>query len=144
MAIITITDIYTRLYAEIVNEITREETTLVDTAIAAAEAEAKMFLSRYDLLQLFGNDTTEPTITDTWLKSVVVEIACWQLVKLGHPSIDYKTTRDTYDAAIASLKNIQSGKAQPEGWPLRDTTGSTTPTGSYVAASYQQKRKNNW
>lgn len=144
MAIITTEDIYSRIYEEIVTEITRDTETLVTRAINAAISEVKMYLSRYDLTALFGTTEDEPTVEDIFLKSLCVDVAVWQLVKLGHPSIDYEHTKSCYEMAIAALKNIQAGKAMPDGWPYKETSGQTSPNGNAVHGSYQSKRTNNF
>lgn len=146
--LLTITDIYSRIYKEIVDEITRAEedaveNDLVTRAITAAEQEARMYLSRYNLTLLFGTAEEAPDVADIFLKSLCTDIACWQLVKLGHPSLQYDHAKTCYDDAIATLKNIQKGNASPE-WTYRDTTGQTAPQGNSVAASYNPKRRNSF
>lgn len=146
--LLQIADIYSRIYKEIVDEITRaeadaEENELITRAITAAEQEARMYLSRYDLVKLFGTADDAPEVIDTFLKNMCVDIACWQLVKLGHPSLSYDHSKTCYDDAIATLKAIQKGNASPE-WPYRDTTGQTAPQGSAVAASYEPRRRSSF
>src|ERR1051326_2604394 len=116
MPIITQADLATNIYAEIITEITRSDGTIADRAITAAVQEAKMYLGRYDLLQLFGTDTTDPTVSDEYLKSLVKDLACWHLLRLSNTGVDYTAFRTAYTDAVTSLKNIQSGQAAPEGW----------------------------
>lgn len=146
--IISIEDLYSRIYEEDIEEITRttsdEENALVTTAIATAIGEVKMYLSRYDRLQLFGSNDVEPTVNDPLLKSMCVDVAAFHLVLLGNKNIDFKKTKEQYEATVEILKNIQKGNAQPEGWPYKDTSGQTAPQGSAIAASYNKKRKNNF
>jgi len=135
-------DLNTAIYQDVLDEITRADATLITRAIVAAIQEAKMYLSRYDLLQLFGTDTTDPTVIDGYLKYLVVDLAAWQIIKLASPNIDYNHLRVCYEDAVASLKMIQSGKANPEDWPYADTTGETAPQGDSVAYSSNPKRCN--
>lgn len=142
MPIITQADLATNIYAEIITEITRADTTIADRAIAAAVQEAKMYLSRYDLVQLFGTDSSAPAITDEYLKSLVKDLTCWHLLRLSNTGADYTAFRTAYTDAIASLKNIQSGQAAPEGWPYADTSTDITPPGDSVSWASNPKRNN--
>ena len=142
--LLTTADIYSRIYEEIVNEITRDEDDLVTRALTAAEQEAKMYLSRYDLTALFGTTDDAPATRDIYLVNICTDIACWNLVKLGHPSVKYDHSENCYKMAIDALKNIMKGMAQPDGWQYRETTGQTAPNGSSVSASYNAKRGNNY
>ena len=142
MPIITSTDLATNIYAEIITEITRTDTTITDRAVNAAILEAKMYLSRFDLLQLFGTDTASPPVQDEYLKTLVKDLACWHLIRLSNTNIDYATYRTAYQDAIAALKNIQSGQAQPQGWPYLDTHAETAPPGDSINWHSNPKRQN--
>ena len=142
MPIITSADLATNIYAEIITEITRTDTTITDRAVNAAILEAKMYLGRFDLLQLFGTDTTAPSVTDEYLKTLVKDLACWHLIRLSNTGVDYTTYRTAYQDAIAALKNIQSGQAQPQGWPYLDTTSETAPSGNAISYNSNPKRNN--
>lgn len=142
MPLITSIDLGTNIYPEIVTEITRTDTTITDRAISAAILEAKMYLDRYDLLQLFGNDTTPPTVADEYLKTLVKDLACWHLIRLSNTGVDYTTYRTAYLDAIAALKGIQSGQASPEGWPYLDTSAASAPPGDAISWSSNDKRHN--
>jgi Protein of unknown function (DUF1320) len=142
MPIITSADLATNIYGEIITEITRADTTITDRAITAAMQEAKMYLNRYDLLQLFGNESTPPEVQDEYLKSLVKDLACWHLLRLSNTNVDYSALRTGYQDAIAVLKNIQSGCAAPEGWPYADTTSETAVPGDSISWSSNPKRNN--
>jgi len=142
MPIITSTDLATNIYAEIITEITRADTTITDRAINAAILEAKMYLGRYDLLQLFGTDTTSPPVQDEYLKTLVKDLACWHLVRLSNTGIDYTAYRTAYQDAVTALKNIQSGQAEPQGWPYQDTRSETAPPGDAISWHSNPKRHN--
>jgi len=142
MPIITQSDLATNIYAEIITEITRADNTIVDSAISAAIQEAKMYLSRYDLVQLFGTDTTAPSVPDEYLDSLVKDLACWHLLRLSNAGADYSSYRTAYQDAISALKNIQSGLTQPQGWPYIDTKGETAPQGDAIRWQSNPKRHN--
>jgi len=144
MLLIQIEDLYSRIYEEAVDEITRENEALAQRAINAAISEAKMFLSRYDVAALFGTADTDPTVQDDFLKNIVIDIAVWRLVLLCNVGIDYDRTERCYEMTIRNLRDIQKGNANPDGWPYRDTTGQTAPQGSSVDASYNKKRGNDF
>ena len=142
MPIITQDDLVTNIYPEIIIEITRSDRSIADRAIATAVQEAKMYLSRYDLGQLFGTDIVEPRVHDEYLSSLVKDMACWHLLRLSNVGIDYTAFRTAYQDAIASLKNIMSGQAQPEGWPYVNTTSESTPPGESINWNSNPKRNN--
>jgi hypothetical protein len=104
-----------------------------------------MFLSRYDLTQLFGSpsDDVAATFSDPFLTGIVKDIALWNLIKLANPNISYEHIRKCYEDALDKLKLIQSGKADPR-WPYLDTTGLTTPPGISVSISSNPKRNNHY
>ncbi len=142
MPIITATDLATNIYAEVITEITRADSTITGRAITTAIQEAKMYLSRYDLVQLFGTDTVSPTVQDEYLKSLVKDLACWHLLRLSNSGIDYTAFRTAYQDAIAALKNIMNGQAQPQGWPYLDTTSESVPPGDSINWNSNPKRNN--
>ena len=142
MPIITSADLATNIYAEIITEITRSDNTIADRAITTAIQEAKMYLGRYDLVQLFGTDTLPPVIQDEYLKSLVKDLACWHLLRLSNVGIDYTAFRTAYQDAIGTLKNIMIGQAQPQGWPYLDTTAESAPPGDSINWSSNPKRNN--
>jgi hypothetical protein len=142
MPLITSADLATNIYPEIITEITRSDGTVTDRAIAAAIQEAKMYLGRYDLVQLFGTDTVAPSISDEYLKCLVKDLACWHLLRLSNAGIDYTAFRTAYLDAVAALKNIMAGQASPEGWPYVDTTSESAPPGDSISWSSNPKRNN--
>ena len=144
MPLITQSDLGTHLYPEVISEITRADDTLVSKAIDTAIQEAKIYLSRYDLLQLFGNNTTAATVQDEYLKSIIKDIACWHLLRLANVSIDYTAFRTAYEDAVESLKTIMTGAANPQGWPYYDATTETTPKGDAINWTSNPKRVNHY
>ena len=142
MPIITSSDLATNIYPEVITEITRGDTTITDHAIASAIQEAKMYLGRYDITQLFGTDTTAPTIVDEYLANIVKDIACWRLIRLSNAGVDYPTFKAAYQDAIETLDKIKTGQVQPQGWVYADTTTETTPQGDSIAWNSNPKRNN--
>jgi hypothetical protein len=145
MPIIDKASLATHVYAEIITEITREDDTIIDAAIANAVEEASMYLSRYDLDALLGADggTREPTFISPLLAGLVKDITVWQIVKLANPNMRYDHIRKCYDDAVATLRDIQAGKADPR-WPYLDATGLETPPGISVSIHANEKRSNGY
>jgi hypothetical protein len=143
MPVITAADLATNIYAEIITEITRNDDAITDRAIATAIQEAKMYLGRYDLLQLFGTDDIDPVVHDEYLNSLVKDLACWHLLRLSNTGVDYSAYRTAYLDAVSALKNIMSGQAQPQGWPYLDTTAAASVAeGNTISWNSNPKRNN--
>lgn len=110
------------MYAEVIAEITRSNDAIINKAITVAVSEAKSYLSRFDLLQIFGDADTEPTVEEDQLavlKDFVKDIACWKLTKLCNANINLELAKTSYDDAIKWLTKVQRGDADPEGWPYK-------------------------
>ena len=127
-------DLYTQMYPEVRTLITRGDDTIPAKAISSAIKEVKMYLSRFDLVALFGDPVadTAATINDEFLIDLVKSIATWHLLRLANPNVDLTIARTWYEDAISSLKKITLGTTMPEGWPYRDTTGETAAQGDSI------------
>jgi hypothetical protein len=110
-------DLETHLYPELMKEICRGNGGLIQTAINTAVQEAKLFLGRFDTLQLFGDDYTPPTVQDPYLQNLVKDLACWHLLRLSNVNTDLQLFRNAYQDALGTLKEILNGTLQPKGWP---------------------------
>ncbi len=98
---------------------------IVTNAINAGIAEVKSYLNRFDLVKLFGVGETAPTVTDEHLKNITKDVAAWHLVKLSNPNVDLKLFRTGYEDAIAWLKLVQKGQADPDGWEYKEDDAAT-------------------
>jgi hypothetical protein len=131
-------DLSTHIYAEVLNEITRDDGgTLPTQALSMAFQEAKAYLGRYDTLALFGDATlgVSATVADDFLNNLLKDLAVWFLVKLGSPSINYEHARWCYEDATERLKSLQTGTLVPQEWPLANTS-LLAPTPGDAVASY--------
>jgi hypothetical protein len=142
-------DLTTHLNDEIIDEITRADDTKADKAIAAAVGEAKSYLSRFDLLKIFGDSTTDPVVPEEQLataKDFIKQIACWKLIKISNPNVNMELFKTGYEEAIAWFKRIQSGGADPEGWPYKvdDSATKTYDENSTIQFTSNIKRSNHW
>ncbi|AYD48210.1 phage protein Gp36 family protein [Arachidicoccus soli] len=142
MAYLTLNDLTTHIYLEIINEIIRNDATIATKAINAAMGEVKSYLNRFDLVALFGTDTDAPTYNDEYLNSIVKDVACWHILKLANPNIDMAVFRSAYEDAIKFLINIQKGLVDPEYPPKPDTTDNGFDESGTVGWSSNPKRSN--
>lgn len=108
-------DLKTHLYDEQITAISRADESLIDDAIAAAEGEAKGYMSRYDIDIIFG---TTGTLRDRTLLMWLKDMATWHFITLANANADMEFRESRYNQGIAWLKNIQAGKIVPYGWPL--------------------------
>jgi hypothetical protein len=142
MPYLTIEDLYTHLHPEVIDEITRSDDTIVAKAIDAAICEASMYLSRYDLVQLFGNADTPPAIADEYLKSIVKTIACRHLALLCSTGTHHHAIHAAYTDALAALKTIMNGQAKPAGWPYNSGVVQDTPDSNAISWYSNRRRRN--
>jgi hypothetical protein len=122
------------MYPQVQAKITRDDTSIAVAAIDSAVSEAKMWLSKFDLVALFGDEAQDvsATVNDPFLKEIIKAIAVWYLLRLANPNIDMALALTWYEKAVGTLKNIQAGKMQPDGWPYKDTTNDTAAPGNAI------------
>jgi hypothetical protein len=142
MPILQPSDLYTQMYPEVQALITRNDSTIAAKAINSAIADAKCFLDKYDLVQLFGNDSTSPPVAaaiyDEFLNDTIKSIAIWHVLRLANASVDLALARSWYEDAQRNLKQIQQGIRNPkiqgtnQSWPYYNTVGETAPQGDSV------------
>lgn len=129
-------DFNTHVYAELIAAIERNEP-LLDAAISAAEAQAKGYLSRYDVDALFDTVGAE---RDAFLLMLLKDLASWHFVQLANPNIHLDIIRTRYEDAIMSLKSIQAGKHVPQGWPPATPASAST----FFQLSSQKRRNTSY
>lgn len=141
--IITKEDLKTHIYEETLNEITRDNDDIVNEAIATGIEEVKTYLSKYDLVQMFGDETenVSATFTNPYLKSLVKTVVIWNLMTLANINIDYEAKRTLYEDATNALKMIQSGKTDPR-WPYLNTS-ELEPDNNGISPFIKSKEKRN-
>jgi hypothetical protein len=121
---VTIDDLKTHLYSEIINTITRDEVSLVQEAIDAAEYEAIGYLVRFDTQDLFSKVAAE---RDKTLLMYLKDMAVWNLLAVANPDTDLDFREKRYKTALNWLTKIQGGKLTPKGWVLSSVTSSNEP-----------------
>lgn len=113
---LTTQDFESHIYPEIIQAIERQETEKpkLETAIKAAEIQAKGYLSRFDIDTLFG---AEGEARDEFLLKLLKDIAIWNFIIIANPNINIEFHRVLYEDAIKELVKIQAGKLVPHLWP---------------------------
>ncbi|KQT17415.1 hypothetical protein ASG31_08365 [Chryseobacterium sp. Leaf404] len=122
--IISIEELQTELYEEVIEEITRASEDEVKSHIKAAEDFAKGFLFKYDLKALFGTSESQPTVTDESLKKCIKILASYFLIRKANPSVQSSPFKDDYMMMIGTkeepgwLYEIRNGDINPD-WPYK-------------------------
>lgn len=98
------------LYPEIIAKITRGSDSQAELQLATAEDVVKGYLTKYDLVALFGNSTTQPTVESLAVKRIIKTIASWFLIKRSNPNVNTELFYDDYKNAIKWLEDVQGGK----------------------------------
>jgi hypothetical protein len=140
MSVLTAASLKTVLYPEIMEEICRNDETIITGAIEAAVNETKLYLSRYLLAPLLGNNASAPDIPDPFLLQLVKNITAWRIVQLAAVTVDYDKYRMAYTDALTTLKDINRGKLVPDGWAYATTPD--TPDGDGIFWKSSLKRDN--
>jgi len=117
MAFLTTAQMKTHIYQGTQNLIAQGDTTLLQTAIDTAISEAKGYLSRYNIDQLFDNVNADPAWTaDPTLHFHCKNMAKWHFIGIANANTDYEDAQARYDRAVKWLQDIQSGKVVPVNW----------------------------
>jgi len=144
MAYLTKAELSTHSYIENINAISRNDDDVVTNAIDAAIALAKSYLSRFNLSKLFDPEA-EGFVDDINLKNKVKDIASFNLITLANTNIDYDIFDNLNKNAIAWLRDVQKGQADPDGWPYKDDDADTDyPEGTAVSMISNTKRNNHY
>jgi phage gp36-like protein len=136
---VTINDFNTHMYPELIDVISRENNTILNEAINAAEGEARGYLSRYDRAALFSATGTD---RDSTLLMYLKDMAVWHFIVVANPNTDLEFRKERYDNALAWLKGIQAGKIVPEDWP--EPTVEPAEDASFFVVSSRPKRDTNY
>ena len=132
-------DFNTHIYAELIDVIQRNDDTVLNAAMAAAESEATGYLSRYDTDTLFAlaGENRDPA-----LLMRVKDIAAWHFVTLANADISIELRKTRYDEAISWLKDVQSGKSHMKDWPL--PVEAEPGDNDIIKVSSRTRRDTNW
>ena len=144
-------ELTSELYQEIIDEITRENETEVINQIKAAEDFCKSYLFKFDLMALFGNDDTPPTVVDANLKKTVKIIASYWIVRKANPNVNLQLFRDDWEMMIGTqaepgwLTQVKEGYLVPN-WPYKpdDPTTPEDESDTGEVAWYSNPKRNNY
>lgn len=139
MAYLTKEEIGTHLYAGVTTEINRGDDTIINDAIAAAIAEARGYLTAYDMTAIFAatGDDRNPI-----LLLYIKDIAVWHYIQLSNPGVEMELRLKRYEQAIKFLEKVQSGKTNPSlPYPSTPPPGETN---TYIKYGGIDKRNNNF
>jgi phage gp36-like protein len=128
-------DLKTHIYAEILEQISRNDDDLINRAILAGEAEVIAYLNRYDTASMFVT-----SYADNLLRRIVSDVVCWRIICLANPNISIELFRTLYEDAIKTLEKIQKGSIQPS-WPLRLDDPDTALNERGVLQFHSNKRR---
>jgi len=130
----------TSLYPEIVDKITRGNTSEAERMIQMAEDKVKSYLSKYDIPAIFGTDDTEPTFNSPLLKGFIISIASWYLVKKANPNVNIELFRVDYEDTMDWLKDLQAGKVNPDlpYKPADDVAGESDDTDVFFSSNIKR------
>lgn len=98
------------LYPEIISKITRGSNAEAELQLATAEDIVKGYLSKYDLVAIFGVGETSPTVESLSIKRIIKTLASWFLIKRANPNVNTELFYDDYKNAIKWLEDVQEGK----------------------------------
>jgi hypothetical protein len=154
---ITVEELKTHLYPEIVNEVARypamtddeepvptnpEENEIALTAIQTAISEANGYMSRYDTATLFNASGSD---RDAHLVNLIKDMAVWHFIVLANANVELALREKRYDNAIEYLVRVQAGKVVPN-WPYvpQNTSLPGGGAGQSVKFNSNTKRSNHY
>lgn len=125
MSFITVDELSTHIYGELVDAISRDNDDIPQRAIDGAVYEVKGYLGDFDTQAIF---TDEGNNRHPLILIYVKDIAVWHFIVLANPNIEIKLREKRYDNAIAWLKGVQARKITPD-LPLKLTDENSNPKG---------------
>lgn len=132
-------DFNTHVYAELVTAISRDEDGIFESAAAAAEQEAKGYLSRFDTDALFNEEGED---RDALLLLYVKDITAWHFITLANAGVNLELRKTRYDDAKSWLKDVQAGKVSMKEWPLPAVENEGD--NAIILVSSRNKRETNY
>jgi len=122
---VTKEDLATHLRNEQIAAIAREDATIVEAAIDGAVAEAKGYLSAFDVATIFS---TVSANRNQLLLIFVKDIAVFHLINLSNVNTGYEMRKQRYDRAIKWLESVQTGQVTTDLPIKKDESGNAAET----------------
>jgi phage gp36-like protein len=139
MAFLETSEIKTHLYGGIVDEISREDESILQDAIIAATGEVEGYIRAYDTTAIFSATGTERHPT---LLLYTKDIAVWHYIQLANPGVEMELRKYRYEQALEWLGKVQSGKINPTmPYPSEPPAEEAN---NYIKYGTIEKRKNNF
>lgn len=135
MAFLTTEELYTHLYAESIETISRGNDAIPLAAIDTAIAEAYGYLGAYDRDKIFA---AEGEHRNALLLTFVKDIAVWHFLCLSNVGVELQMRQNRYERAIDYLKAVQRAEIKPNLPVVEDSNGDGTPDngiGEYLHGS---------
>jgi len=139
MAYLEPAEIKTHLYGPIVDEISREDESILQSAIDAGISEAQGYLTAYDTLSIYSATGTarHPALL-LYTKDIVV----WHYIQLSNPAVEMELRKYRYEQAIAWLQKVQKGQTNPNlPYPAEPPASEAN---NYIKWGSNIKRNNNF
>lgn len=127
MAFLTPDELYTHLYEESIETISRQDEAIPLAAIDTAIAEAYGYLGAYDREKIFSAEGAE---RNALLLTLVKDIAVWHFICRCNAGVEVSMRQSRYECAIAWLQGVQRSEIRPNLPVAEDTDGDGKPDGS--------------
>lgn len=137
MSYLTVEDMYTHIYQENIETISRGDEAVMLSAIDAAIEEASGYLTRYDTQAIFSATGSD---RNAILLLFVKDIAAWHFVNLCNAGADLDLRKKRYNRAIEWLENNQN-RNNPNLPALPDSTDCGHAPGCNCRMDYGSNRK---
>lgn len=137
MAYLELHELYTHIYEENADTISRGDDTIPLAAIDAAVSEAKGYLGRFDTDNIFGARGKQ---RDALLLVFVKDLASWHFVNLCNAGVDMDLREKRYDRAVEWLKAVQKGNVTPD-LPEKQQSGDTSGKSAIGPIVFGSNRK---
>jgi phage gp36-like protein len=115
MSYVTVEEIKTHLYEEQIDVITNGDDTILQSAIDAAQSEAKGYLRAFDISAEFEKSGSN---RNSLLIIFLKDIAVWHFINICNINTDLSLRLERYKRAIDWLKAVQKGDVAPDLEPL--------------------------
>ena len=127
-------DLTSLIDQEKIDAISDGDTEKLPNDITTAIADAKLYLSRFDVDDLFGKTGGD---RDPILLQWVKDITLWYFMRKANGGIDWESAQQCYNDTIKALVRLQGSTTVPSGWKLATVA---SPTQGYTMNSAAPKR----
>lgn len=138
MAFIEIEDLYTIIYQEQIEAISREDPAIPNFAIGAAIEEAKGYLEpRYNSTEIFSKTGTNRSKV---VLLMVKDMAVYHMICLSNPGVDFEKMKARYERAERYFRQLQKGEINPPDLPRNEEDSG----GGTILMNSNDKRNNHY